>query len=73
MKYMAGLSLMKDLGCCPQGEALDSLNALSGADPANGRMAMQACTGRRSPSRALSCRAGARGVEPAKRQGRDVR
>ena len=45
MTYMAGLSLMKDLGCRPRGEALDSLSALSGADPAAGLKAMQAVRG----------------------------
>jgi hypothetical protein len=73
MKYTAGLSLMKALGCRPRGEALDSLNALSGADSAGERMALQACDRGRPASRALSCRAGVRDVEPAERHCADIR
>lgn len=74
MKYIvAGLSLMKDLGCRPQDRALDLLNALSGADPAVELMVTQACVERRFPSRTLCCRAGARDVEPAERCYTDVR
>ena len=66
MKNIAGLSLMKDLGCHPQGEASDSMNALSGAGSAIEIKVIQACKERRFLSRTLSSNAGVRDVEPVK-------
>ena len=74
MKYIsAKLNLLKVQGCRPQGEALDSLNALSSADFANEITALQTFVERRFTDRTLSCRAGVQDVEPVNRHCKVIR